>query len=203
MLAWYGISLAAAELVSGPEQAVEAAGRLGWPVALKVPGASRLHLADPGAIVEAWQSLTVSADRPVVVQAMAARGIDTVLQVHDDRSFGALMSFGVGGLATDLLQDRCYAVVPLTSSDAAELIGGPKAFPLLTGYGGADHADIPALVELALRLSRLADELPEVVECTLDPVVAAPSGASVLSARIRIAPPTARDDLRARRLRGL
>ena len=203
LLAWYGISLAAAELVSGPEQAVEAAGRLGWPVALKVPGASRLHLADPGAIVEAWQSLTVSADRPVVVQAMAARGIDTVLQVHDDRSFGALMSFGVGGLATDLLQDRCYAVVPLTSSDAAELIGGPKAFPLLTGYGGADHADIPALVELALRLSRLADELPEVVECTLDPVVAAPSGASVLSARIRIAPPTARDDLRARRLRGL
>jgi acyl-CoA synthetase (NDP forming)/RimJ/RimL family protein N-acetyltransferase len=204
LLGWYGISLAAAEPVTDREQAVEVAGRLGWPVALTVPGASRLHLADAGALAEAWQSLVATADRhAVVVQVMAERGVDTVLRVHDDRSFGALMSFGVGGLATDLLQDRSYAVVPLTTLDAAELITGPKAFPLLTGYGGAEPADIPALVELALRLSRLAEELPEVVECTLDPVVAAPSGAVVLNARIRIAAPTARDDLRARRLRGL
>ncbi|HJQ03331.1 MAG TPA: bifunctional GNAT family N-acetyltransferase/acetate--CoA ligase family protein [Jatrophihabitans sp.] len=203
LLAWYGISLVAAEPVSNAEQAIEAAGRLGWPVALKVGGASRLHLADAGALVEAWHSLAGAGDRPVLVQAMAERGVDTVLRVQDDRSFGTLMSFGVGGLATDLLQDRSYAVVPLTSTDAAELIGGPKAFPLLTGYGGAEHADIAALVELALRLSRLADELPEAVECAMDPVVAAPSGAFVLSARILLAPPTARDDLRARRLRGL
>jgi len=134
---------------------------------------------------------------------MAPRGVDTVLRVHDDRSFGALISFGVGGVATDLLADRAYAVVPLTSLDAAELIGGPRAFPLLAGYAGATPADLPALVELALRLSRLADDLPEVVECGLDPVVAADTGAAVLAADIRIAPPIARDDRGARRLRGL
>jgi hypothetical protein len=126
-----------------------------------------------------------------------------VLQVHDDRSFGSLVSFGVGGVATDLLDDRAYAVVPLTSLDAAELISGPKAFPLLTGYGGGEPADVAALVEVALRLSRLADDLPEVVECALAPIVAVPDGAHVLSAMIRIAPPDARNDLGARRLRGL
>src|SRR5581483_12447915 len=99
--------------------------------------------------------------------------------------------------------DRAYAVVPLTSLDAAELIAAPRAFPLLTGYAGAEPADLPSLAELALRLSRLADELPEVVECGLDPVIAAPSGAYVLSADLRVAPPIARDDRGARRLRGL
>ena len=73
----------------------------------------------------------------------------------------------------------------------------------LAGYAGATPADLPALVELALRLSRLADDLPEVVECGLDPVVAADTGAAVLAADIRIAPPIARDDRGARRLRGL
>ncbi|HEX2903614.1 MAG TPA: GNAT family N-acetyltransferase, partial [Jatrophihabitans sp.] len=165
LLGWYGISLLPEERVASKGQAVVAASRLGWPVALKVPGAVRLHLSDAGDMVQAWQSLGLGEEAGAVVQPMAPRGVDTVLQVLDDRSFGALVSFGVGGVATDLLADRSYAVVPLTSLDAAELISEPKAFPLLTGYGGAEPADIPALVELALRLSRVADELPEVLEC--------------------------------------
>jgi hypothetical protein len=73
---------------------------------------------------------------------------------------------------------------------------------LLTGYGGGEPADIPALVEVALRLSRLADDLPEVVECALEPMVASAAGAHVLGARIRIAPPITMQDAGARRLRG-
>jgi len=218
LLGCYGIEVVPAERVSGPEQAVAAAGRLGWPVAIKVSGQARLHLADAEDVRAAWRSLGLldepsrdersrderSREEPeIILQAMAPRGVDTVLRVHDDRSFGALISFGVGGVATDLLADRAYAVVPLTTLDAAELISGPRAFPLLAGYGGATPADLPALVELALRLSRLADDLPEVVECGLDPVVAAGTGAAVLAADIRIAPPIARDDRGARRLRGL
>ncbi|MDQ2956897.1 MAG: GNAT family N-acetyltransferase, partial [Actinomycetota bacterium] len=191
LLGWYGISMVAGEPAGNVAEAIAAADRLGWPVAIKAPAAVRLHLADPGDVVEAWVSLDLSPDSPVIVQSMAPRGVDTILRVHDDRSFGALMSFGVGGLATDLLEDRAYAVVPLTSLEAAELISGPKAFPLLTGYGGAEPSDLPALVEIALRLSRLADDLPEVVECALDPIVATGSGAHVLGASIRIAPPTA------------
>jgi acyl-CoA synthetase (NDP forming)/GNAT superfamily N-acetyltransferase len=202
LLASYGIAMVEAEPVDSVAAAVRAAERLGWPVALKQAGAVRLHLGGPRDLDEAWRSLGFAEHAEVIVQRMAPRGVDTVLQVHDDRSFGSLMSFGVGGLATDLLNDRAYAVVPLAPLDAADLISGPKAFPLLTGYGGGEPADIAALAEVALRLSRLADDLPEVVECALEPVVAAAAGAHVLSARVRIAPPITRNDLGARRLRG-
>jgi acyl-CoA synthetase (NDP forming)/RimJ/RimL family protein N-acetyltransferase len=203
LLARYGITMVPCVTVTSMKGAVTAADELGWPVALKVPGAVRLHLGDAHDLSEAWKSMSLGRRREAIVQPMAPRGIDTILEVHDDRSFGALVSFGVGGLATDLLNDRAYAVVPLTSLHAAELISGPKAFPLLTGYGGAEPADIPALAEIALRLSQLADDLPEVVECALAPMVAASEGAHVLSATIRLARPTARADIGARRLRGL
>jgi acyl-CoA synthetase (NDP forming)/GNAT superfamily N-acetyltransferase len=203
LLASYGIEVVASEPAESISTAVWAAERLGWPVALKVPGAVRLHLGDSRDLDEAWASLALPERAEVIVQRMAPRGIDTILQVHDDRSFGSLVSFGVGGLATDLLQDRAYAVVPLAPLDATDLISGPKAFPLLTGYGGGEPADIPALIEAALRLSRLADDLPEVVECALEPMVASSAGAHVLSAQIRIAPPITRQDAGARRLRGV
>jgi acyl-CoA synthetase (NDP forming) len=175
---------------------------------LKVAGKVRLHLRDRQALEDAWLSLAIpdaaagAAEPAATVQRMAPRGVDTVLQVHDDRSFGSLMSFGVGGLATELLNDRGYAVVPLAPLDAADLISAPKASPLLSGYGGGEPADLAALTEVVLRLSRLADDLPEVVECLLEPVVAAPGGAYVLDARVRIAPPLTRNDIGARRLRG-
>jgi acyl-CoA synthetase (NDP forming) len=203
LLGCFGIELVDGELVDDRAAAVRAAERLGWPVALKAAGAARLHLHERRDLDEAWVSLGLPARAEAIVQRMAPRGVDTVLRMHDDRSFGSLMSFGVGGLATDLLQDRAYAVVPLAPLDAADLISGPKAFPLLTGYGGGEPADLDALTGVALRLSRLADELPEVVECVLEPVVAAAVGAHVLAARIRIAPPLTRNDAGARRLRGL
>jgi len=203
LLARYGIAVVPARQVASVEQAVAGAAELGWPVAVKSAGGVRLHLADAADVQQAWRSLGLSVGSAATVQRMAPRGVDTVLQVHDDRSFGALVSFGVGGVATELLADRAYAVVPLTSLDATELIGAPKAFPLLTGYAGAEPADLPALAELALRLSRLADDLPEVVEVALAPVVAAPAGAYVLAAEIRVAQPIGRDDRGARRLRGL
>jgi acyl-CoA synthetase (NDP forming)/RimJ/RimL family protein N-acetyltransferase len=203
LLSYYGISLVPCREVRGVAEAAEAADELGWPVALKAPGAVRLHLGDRHDLSQAWASLALGENASAVVQQMAPRGVDTILEVHDDRSFGALVSFGVGGVATELLDDRAYAVVPLTSLDAAELISAPKAFPLLTGYGGAEPADVPALVEVALRLSQLADHLPEVVECALAPMVAAPDGAHVLSVNLRLARPTARADIGARRLPGL
>ena len=129
-------------------------------------------------------------------------GIEVVLTVHDDRSFGALVSFGLRGVATELLGDRAYAAVPLTTADAADLIAAPRAAPLLDGYGGAVPADRGALAELALRLSVLADALPEITEAALG-VTAGPAGATVTSAEFWVGPPTARLDTGPRRLRGL
>jgi hypothetical protein len=129
-------------------------------------------------------------------------GVDVVFTVHDDRSFGSLVSFGIRGLATELLGDRAYAPVPLTTVDAAELVAAPKAAPLLDGYGGATPADRDALAGLALRLSALADGLPEVCECVVAAVAGAAS-ATVTDANVVVAPPSARADTGPRRLRGM
>jgi acyl-CoA synthetase (NDP forming)/RimJ/RimL family protein N-acetyltransferase len=139
--------------------------------------------------------ITLSAEIP-------AGSVDVTLGVLDDKSFGALVDFGIAGVATELLEDRAYAVVPLTSTDADKLILAPRAAPLLTGYHGAEPCDLGALADLALRLSALADELPEVSECILS-VRAAPFGATVATASVRVAPATARPDTGPRRLGGL
>ena len=81
-------------------------------------------------------------------------------------------------MATELLGDRAYAPVPLTSADAEELVLAPRAAPLLTGYGGAPPMDLLALSDLLLRLSALADALPELAECTVH-ALATPIGVHV------------------------
>ena len=129
-------------------------------------------------------------------------GVEVVMTVHDDKSFGALVSFGVRGVATELLGDRAYATVPVTTADAADLIAAPRAAPLLNGYGGAVPADTAALADLALRLSALADALPEITECALG-ITAGPESAVVTSAQIWVGPPSARPDTGPRRLRGM
>jgi hypothetical protein len=113
-----------------------------------------------------------------------------------------LVSFGIGGVATELLGDRAYAAAPLTTADAAELIAAPRAAPLLTGYRGGESCDTAALADLALRLSALGEALPELAECTLT-ALAASFGVLVTSATARVAPPSARGDTGPRRIRGL
>ncbi|MDQ6938260.1 MAG: acetate--CoA ligase family protein, partial [Actinomycetota bacterium] len=201
-------SLVPSREVVGPWEARSAAVTLGWPVALRLPSGSgaetsvRLRLGDDHALADAWADLGLDERGRAVVQAMAPRGVDTVFGLQDDPSFGALVSFGVGGVATQLLGDLAYGAVALTDRDAEALIRGPRAAPMLTGYGGAAPADLGALADIALRLSRLADELPEIAQLRLGTVVAAPDGAHILSAGIRVAAPRSRSD-GPRRLRGL
>jgi acyl-CoA synthetase (NDP forming)/RimJ/RimL family protein N-acetyltransferase len=139
--------------------------------------------------------IELSTERP-------AETVEVEFAVFDDRSFGALVSFGISGVATELLEDVAYSAAPLTTQDADELILTPRASPLLTGYRGGQPCDLGALAELALRLSTLGDALPEVASCRLA-VLAAPIGAHVSSAGARVAPSTARGDTGPRRLRGL
>ena len=128
--------------------------------------------------------------------------VEVELSVFDDRSFGALVGFGISGVATELLGDVAYTAAPLTTQDAEELILAPHASPLLTGYHGSEPCDLGALAELALRLSALGDALPEVAVCRLS-ALATPIGAHVVAVSAAVAPPTARADTGPRRLRGL
>ncbi|MDQ0845564.1 acyl-CoA synthetase (NDP forming) [Streptomyces sp. V1I6] len=135
-----------------------------------------------------------------MVQAMVPRGVDTVVRAAIDPAVGAVLSFGLAGVASELLGDTAHRLVPATDRDAADLIRTIRAAPLLFGWRGSAPVDTSALEELLLRVSRLVDDHPEVVGISLEPVVVAQHGLTVLDASVRLAPPPPRSDLGPRRL---
>lgn len=208
LLAKYGIKVRRGLPAPTPDDAVEAARALGYPVALKATaphlrhradlGGVRLDLADEEQLRRAYAELTELFGKPEVlrpvVQGMAPRGVDTVVRAVIDPAAGAVLSFGLAGAASQLLDDTAHRLIPVTDRDATSLVRAIRTAPLLFGWRGSAPVDTPALEELLLRVSRLVDDHPEVVAVTLEPVVVAPHGASVLGATVRLAPPPARDD---------
>ncbi|HEY0117822.1 MAG TPA: acetate--CoA ligase family protein, partial [Cellulomonas sp.] len=124
---------------------------------------------------------------PLEVQAMAPKGVGCVVRSSEDPLFGPVVAFGLGGDATDLLDDVAYGVPPLTDVDVTALVREPRAAARLFGYRGLPAADIGALEDVVARVAVLADDLPELRSLELNPVVAAPGGASVLAARVTLA----------------
>ncbi|MEV6141727.1 GNAT family N-acetyltransferase [Streptomyces sp. NPDC051992] len=214
LLGHYGITVRPTLPAPDPDAAVAAAARLGYPVALKTTaphlrhradlGGVRLDLANETALRRAYGELTELLGRPAelqpVVQAMAPRGVDTVVRAAIDPAAGAVLSFGLAGAPSELLGDTAHRLVPATDRDAAELIRSIRAAPVLFGWRGAAPVDTAALEELLLRVSRLVDDHPEVVSVALEPVVVATQGLTVLGASVRLSPPPARTDLGPRRL---
>ncbi|KAF2777070.1 bifunctional GNAT family N-acetyltransferase/acetate--CoA ligase family protein [Streptomyces sp. OM5714] len=214
LLGRYGVRVHRALPAPTPDDAVAAARALGYPVALKATaphlrhradlGGVRLDLADEEQLRRAYAELTELFGKPAelrpVVQGMAPRGVDTVVRAVIDPAAGAVLSFGLAGAATQLLGDMAHRLIPVTDRDATSLIRSIRTAPLLFGWRGSAPVDAAALEELLLRVSRLVDDHPEVVAVTLEPVVVAPHGLSVLGASVRLAPPPARDDLGPRTL---
>ncbi|GAA4003435.1 hypothetical protein GCM10022384_57590 [Streptomyces marokkonensis] len=214
LLGRYGIHVHRALPAPAPDAAVAAARTIGYPVALKATaphlrhradlGGVRLDLADEEQLRRAYTELTELFGKPEelrpVVQGMAPRGVDTVVRAVIDPAAGAVLSFGLAGAATQLLGDMAHRLIPVTDRDATSLIRSIRTAPLLFGWRGSAPVDSSALEELLLRVSRLVDDHPEVVAVTLEPVVVAPRGLSVLGATVRLAPPPARDDLGPRTL---
>jgi acyl-CoA synthetase (NDP forming) len=164
-------------------------------------GGVRLDVANERDLRTAYDAIGRLSSGEVLVQRMAPPGVAVTVESVEDPSFGALVSVGVGGIATDLLGDRAYRAVPLTDVDAAEMVRSLRAAPLLLGWRGADAVDVAALEDLLLRASLLLDEVPEVAELRLGSVLVGASGVSVLEACVEVAPPAGRPDTGPRRLR--
>ncbi|MGW5131133.1 bifunctional acetate--CoA ligase family protein/GNAT family N-acetyltransferase [Streptomyces sp. NPDC004135] len=214
LLGHYGIDVHRALPAPTADAAADAARALGYPVALKATaphlrhrsdlGGVRLDLADEEQLRRSYAELTELFGAPdelrPVVQRMAPRGVDVVVRAVIDPAAGAVLSFGLAGAASQLLGDTAHRLIPVTDREASTLVRSIRTAPLLFGWRGSAPADTRALEELLLRVSRLVDDHPEVVAVTLEPVVVASHGLSVLGASVRLAPPPARDDLGPRTL---
>lgn len=196
LLAAYGIDVVESVPARSAVEAVDAAARLGFPVALKAAapglrhrldlGAVRLDLPDAATVHRTYAEMAAVFGAAVLVQPMVPPGVACVVELVEDPAFGPVVGFGLGGVATELLGDQAWRAVPLTDLDAAELVDEPRAAPLLRGHRGAAPVDRAALADLLLRVGRLADEQPRVRALTLNPVLARPDGISVLHATVRI-----------------
>lgn len=197
LLRRYEIPISDEELVSSIENAVKAAGRIGYPVVIKVADPAIQHkteiggvvvgVADDGAAQIAAQTVVDRATEAlgrapqgILVQEQVKRGVEMIAGLKIDPDFGAFVLLGSGGTAAELLKDAALRVAPVSPEDVRDMLGELRLAPLLFGYRGAPAADVDALIDLVCKLSRIgADHAAELAEADLNPVVVLPQGDGV------------------------
>jgi len=201
MLQSYGIPVTREDLVTTFEEAGDLAEKLGFPVCVKVESkdiahktearAIRLNLSTREEAEAAFLEVTANARsfsptaeiKGAVVQEMVGKGIEVILGVNNDSPFGPMIMFGLGGIFVEILKDVSCRIAPLTREDAAEMISEIKGYPLLQGVRGGPPADMDALEDTLLKLSKLAVDLRgEIEELDINPLIVLPRGQGVKAA---------------------
>jgi acyl-CoA synthetase (NDP forming)/RimJ/RimL family protein N-acetyltransferase len=212
LLACYGVRVVGSQSARTATQAVAAAGSLGYPVVLKVRdpalrgrvdlGAVRLNLADAADVKRAHGEVEqrFGAGVEVLVQPMQPPGVACRVRVVQDRAFGSIVGFGLGGAMAELVGDQVWRAAPLTDVDAAALVRDTRGAPMLFGYQGLEVVDVVALEDLLVRVGLLVDEQPRVRSLELNPVLVSGSGLAVLHATVDLAWVVARPDTGPRRM---
>ena len=209
VLAGYGIPVTRGELVTTKEQALAAARRIGYPVAVKVQSpdishktearAVRLNVRSDAELAAAHEEILKNARayrtganiEGVLVQEMAGEGVEAILGVTNDPLFGPAVMFGLGGIFAEVLKDVSFRLAPVTPSVAREMVEEIAGFPLLTGARGRPRADVDALVDAIVRLSALAIDLKDhVAEFDINPLFVFGEGKGVKAADALIKPVT-------------
>jgi len=202
LLRKYGIRFVNHEFVKNKEEAVKSAEKLGYPVVLKVVSKDIVHKTDVGGLIlnikdknelkNAFDTLLMNIRKNVpnakvesyIVQKMVKDGYEVIIGGIKDAQFGHCVSFGLGGIYTEIYGDVSFRVVPIAKKDAVGMIKETKAYRILSGYRNKPKADIDALVDALLQVSKLLHENPRIIELDLNPVFALPRGAIVTDVRI-------------------
>jgi len=195
----YGIPNVPGGLAKTVDEAVEIAEGIGYPVVLKIVAEGLIHKSDAGGIVlniqnsedlrVAYRALLerIRTNEPsadivgAMVEKMAAKGVEVIVGMRRDQTFGPLMMFGMGGTMVELLKDISFKVAPLTEEDVDEMIASTLAGKLLQGYRGAVKGDLGAVKEVIIRLSQLCLDNPDIAEIEINPLVVYPEGQGVIS----------------------
>ena len=199
MLEAYGIPNVPGDLAGDVDEAVKIAEKAGYPVVMKIVSEDILHKSDSGGIalnIKNSEELRVeytammariSKNEPnarirgVMVEKMAPKGLEVIVGMRRDPTFGPLMMFGLGGTMVELLKDISFKVAPLTDGDIDEMIDMTLAGKLLKGYRGSAKADISAVKEALARLSQLSLDNPEISEIEINPLIVYPEGQGAIS----------------------
>ena len=211
LLSAYGIVTPASAVATSADQAASLAQELGFPVALKVVSDTVTHKTDVGGVVldrrdagevrlafdkilaKSWEADVADSVQGVLVQRYLTEGIEAVVGVTHDPSFGPLIMFGLGGAYVELVKDVVFRLHPLTERDIDDMLWSVRSSKLLEGYRGKPPGDVKAIQDLLARVSQMVTDIPELLEMDLNPVkILAPGkGCVAVDARVRLGNPQA------------
>jgi acyl-CoA synthetase (NDP forming) len=197
-----GINCTDTRLATTKDAAVKLSEQFRYPVVLKVSSVDITHKSDAGgvkvnlknkaevenafdAIMRSCKAAVPTARiEGVSVQRMARPGIEVIMGMIKDPSFGPVVMFGLGGVFVEVLKDVSFRIVPIERSDAEDMTNEIKGKKLLEGYRGQEPADVAYLQQMLLKLSDFVNATPEIEEIDMNPVFAYKDGAVVVDARI-------------------
>ncbi|MDD5509225.1 MAG: GNAT family N-acetyltransferase [Dehalococcoidales bacterium] len=204
LLNCYGIKMGETVMAETPDEAAAAAERLGFPVVVKLASTTIVHKTEVNGVVldvTSSEGVKMAFDdirkrlsgigrkdemQGVLIQKMVREGIETIIGVTHDPQFGPLIMFGLGGIYAELFKDTTIRLHPLTDVDAGDMIQSVKMAKLLSGYRGLPSSDTNALEDLLLRLSKMIEDVPQIVELDFNPVKVLPRGRGYYIADARI-----------------
>jgi acetyl coenzyme A synthetase (ADP forming)-like protein len=198
----YGISVPKEGLAKTAAEAAKLAGKIGFPVVLKIVSPQILHKTEAGGVIvgvktapeaqKGFATIVANAKKydkkakieGVQVQQMVGGGHEVIIGAVTDPSFGKLVAFGMGGVLVEVLKDVTFRLAPVTRADAMGMIDGIKAAEILKGVRGGEGVNRAALAELIENVSNLIADFPEIAELDLNPVFASKKGAVAADVRI-------------------
>ncbi|UCE23862.1 MAG: acetate--CoA ligase family protein [Candidatus Zixiibacteriota bacterium] len=187
----YGIPAAGYTYASSSKEALAGANKIGYPVVMKINTPPILHKTEFGGVLvdlrtdkevrDGFNELRKRTGKPqpgekfsVAMQRMISGGIETVMGMTIDPSFGPLIMFGLGGIYVEVMKDVSFDINPVTDASAKEMIQSIRSYPLLTGFRGAPPVDLAILEETLLRLSQLVSDFDCFAEIDINPFMASP-----------------------------
>lgn len=204
ILTAYGMHIPPSALAASPDEAVQAAAEMGYPVVLKIASPDILHKTDVGGVKvglqtaedvrDAFDLITYRAQRYLpearlwgcLVQKMVPTGVEVLIGMNRDPQFGPLVTFGLGGIYVETLRDVSFRVAPFSRQEAAEMIGEIRSHALLDGVRGKPAVDKEVLADTLLRISQLVLDFPEIAELDINPFVVYPQGQGGIAIDMRV-----------------
>jgi len=199
ILSAYGIPTADWRMAADAEEAAKAAEQIGFPVVVKADAASVVHKSDMGGVavdlqdagavreaVKGMQKNLAADDLRFFVQKYVPAGLEVIMGAKAEEGLGHMIMFGLGGIYVEIMQDVVFNLTPVTAAEAGDMLDSIKGAPLLRGVRGQKGVDQNSLIEIIQRLSRLVEDLPDIREMDLNPVLAFEDRVVVVDARISI-----------------
>ncbi len=201
----YGLKIPKSFLAKTPQEAVDIAGELGYPVVLKIASPDILHKTDVGGVKvglesadqvrDAYELMIYRTERYLPeamiwgcqVQEMAPPGgMEILIGMNRDPQFGPLVTFGLGGIYVEVLKDVTFRVAPFTRLDAKAMLSEIRSKALLEGVRGKPAIDKEAIIDTLLRMGQLVQAFPEIAEFDINPLIVYPKGQGAIAIDMRL-----------------